>query len=952
MGDKNSSSPFDEFEGFDRVDVKKRDWMKGREFVLVTDLDQLRDVVDQAIEAGHCAVDLETTGLDNRIIDGETVHDIVGYCLSYDGHTGYYVPVFHKREESNVYDTIGKRLYEANVDGRLTDVPEEIRRLVDNCVTIYHNALFDQEFLRGVGIELDDPEMFEDTLILDYLRDSSDKRHSLKRLSSKFLDQEMIEYNDLFSEGADKDFSTLNPNDEAVLLYAGSDAICTYQLFEFYKNHAWEWDDREGEWTDKPVGPDDNRVSIYEEQPVVYKVEKMCVPSIRWMERNRPKVDRTYIENLLDEIQKMRDKQVREIKEFLSKELGLDMPDIEKTYDPESPQKLGNAIDELVTRKNLDIELERTDKTKQVKTTNDVIENLAEEHGDKFPFLRKVNVFRSLQKVEGTYVRPMLENTRDEDDSIRFSFNPHRVDTGRFAASKGRPDHGYSGINVQSTPACYNNATFSAKRVLDRPEGPGEEDAKIVSGFSKAVEDQDFLKLVYDEHFVRDNVTGDEWCVRDGCEGCPFVDECKHEEPSEKRFLSLDSAVRRSVKARDGYVLCAIDYSGLELRTATNLSKEPSWIEEFNEGSGDLHTLTAKAIYGDDVVEKSDFKLYRQRSKGANFAILFGGGGHAVARATNVSVNRGRKIRSDFLDAVPKLRDWFKQTINEARENKEIATRMGRKIRLPDIEHEEGWIQAKAERNAINGKVQGTATGDLIKFSMAAIHRWLKSIGRMDDCRMILTIHDELVFEIRKECLDELLPKILEKMTLLGEKWDWPVPLECDVEFGRTWDVQWDWGKMHEIDPETGRAKQRVPEYLVDHIELKPGMWYLEDGREVIVEGDLDGSDTEMDADPTSDPPEKDEDELTPDYDEPEEEPPDENEAYEWMASVDTGSRNVQNYMLRLKRVVDFLRHERPGGNCVLRVKDRDGKDMLPWKNDPVWVYPEVFEVLAEYEGL
>lgn len=862
-------------------EVEPKKWMADKKFTLVTSIEQLAAIVDAAIEKGECVIDLETEGLDNRVKpDGTTIHKIVGYCLAYNGDEGFYVPVRHKDKG-----------VKANLDSKL--VVPHIKRLCDNAITIYHNSSFDLEFLYGEGIDIDDYQKFEDTLILDYLRNSSDKRHGLKHLSERFLGKEMIELADLYPKNErSRDFSKLDPTLPQVLWYAGSDAICTYLLFDFYRTHTYvpKGKDDKGA-TIFVCEPESNiKKTIYGSQSGIYAIEKSCVPSIRWMERNRPKIDLPYLKRLRHEVALLIDQSCKEIAD------GFKKFDIE--FEPEdvsSAHKIGKAVQKLTEKGVLKVKLETTDKSGQIKTDEEAITNLVEKVGKTFPFIQQISIFRRLQKVDGTYLKPLQENTDGyihndgtrapchvlQDSTIRFSFSPHRVDTGRFAASKGQPDQGYSGINVQSIPACYGVGKFTARKIVYRPQGSVSFSKSLMTKDFEDVLDTDFLIRIYDNHFVRDPISDTEYCVRRSCEGCPMVGTCSHGPDEKVKILSLDSAVRPAIVASSpNHSIVAIDESGVELRLAASISQEPKWIDEFyrcsscgkeypgptdltpdrpagrkkykidvappstctscgSDKMGDLHTLTAILVYGEDVVKKPDFKLYRQRSKGSNFAILYGGGGGAVARSTGVTKEEGTFIKNRVLDGLPRLKTWFNEVHQRAHTFKEVETGLGRKLRLADIDHPESWIKAKAERNAVNGIIQGTATGDLTKYAMGAVYAYMKKHGYLNACRLILTIHDELVFDIRNDLMDELFPEIVRIMTQLGTKMGWPVPLACDIEFGPNFNVSYNWNAIHSLNPKTGRASEPLPKFLWNRVHMHPGMWYIDDeGNEVVIPQD------------------------------------------------------------------------------------------------------------------
>lgn len=851
-------------------------WMESKNFIGIHTMDELRNLIDTCVSKPYVALDLETTGLDNRIINGKTVDQIVGFCISPDGENGYYVPVRHGGDYAN------KNLPP-------TRVAEEIKRLCENTVIIVHNSTFDLEFLFGIGIEVDLAKSFEDTLILDYLRCSHSKRHGLKHLSKTLLGpngddgkptgHEMFELHQLFPAVDKKDlnFSKIDPFSLNTLRYACADAINTFLLYE---NLKW----------------------VASEQKAIYQIEKSCVAASRWMERNRPTIAVDVLTRMVTEIETFMLDSVNKIYEDVIPALapvqfefyrgvqddlnlkgkGYRFHEFEQlpfeealrqTYDVTSPKQLGDLMAFLFKHRSLtgfDVSLEMTGEEgsdrRQVATASDNIERYVKSHGHLFPFLTHVNTYRTLQKVLGTYVKPLMENINPQDNTTRFSFNGFTVDTGRFSASKGNVEAGYSGINVQSMPACYNVAKFPVREIESRPAGHGVGD--VHQDLLDAINKRGFIRRVHDGHFMLDLSTGKELCVRSSCEDCPFLSDCIHGETHKRRVVSLESSARLGIVARDkDHILVASDESGVELRVAANASQEPKWVGEFfrcascgynfeeevktriappnmcpsceSDKIGDLHTLTCQIVYGADIVNAPDFKQYRQSSKGANFALLYGGGPSAVQLATGLTKEESRQFRDKFLAGLPTLNRWFKSTIDYARKHKEVSTLLGRKIRLEDIDHEDGYIRSKAERNAINSIIQGSATGDLTKYAMARVYAELKKKGpqAMEDCKLILTVHDELVFDIRKSRLDEFIPLITGIMTELATKMNWPVPLKCDVELGPSWDVVYNWDGMHVPSAKTGLAHENVPDDLVNYIQHKPGMWVKKGKEEIPLVG-------------------------------------------------------------------------------------------------------------------
>jgi hypothetical protein len=305
--------------------------------------------------------------------------------------------------------------------------------------------------------------------------------------------------------------------------------------------------------------------------------------------------------------------------------------------------------------------------------------------------------------------------------------------------------------------------------------------------------------------------------------------------------------MRTSIKAGPGKILFAIDYSGVELRIVTNLSNEPKWVDEFfrcsgcdhrfekglcpphfcpscwSDKIGDLHTLTALAIYGEDAATKSDFKQKRQAAKGLNFAMCYGGGGSAAQRSVGVDKEEGWRIKRQFDKSYRGLAKWWEEQHKTARKQKYVTTAYGRKYPLPDIDHTDGGFRSKAERNSVNGPVQGTSA-DIMKFAMGLIYRECKDRGWLDRAKMCVTIHDELVFEIDEDLAEEAVIVINELMTVRTVKnLGWIIPLKNDIEFGEDWTVPFNLVAMtnpRETKPEVWSERwQRVfPKFYADYL--------------------------------------------------------------------------------------------------------------------------------------
>jgi DNA polymerase-1 len=767
-----------------RPQITKKPWMETVRMELVT-TKTLERVIDECINSGSYAIDLETTGLDNRVFNGRTRDHIVGICLSPDGDVGYYIPVRHEKGEEHNLPVL--------------QVEEQLRRLVaSEAVARFHNAKFDQEFLQFAGGEpiglWDEPKKWEDTLILAWLRDTRSRQKGLKHLSKIELGFEMIELKEIFPPDykGELSFAQVDPSDDFVVWYAASDAICTYRLFDILHPQV--------------IAPEGNRAKG---QTVIYNLEKMCVPATRWMERCRVPINQDVVAELMELGHREFFECMTDVYDFcneafgrnvepgffhvLRKKFKADDPDYNinqqiddcrlearrkdldaldskghfikvqkgdkafpEKYDILSRQQLGPLFEELEIP-----DLAKTEKSGQIKTTASEIDRLNDRHGKAFPFLPKIKRLGELQKALGTYLISLRRDT-GPDGTIKVNYNQLGTDTGRFTTpSSKKPEvDGGTKFPMHGTPAIYDTK---------RPQ-----------------------------------------CLL---------------------------RVREGIVPRPGKILGALDFGGVELRIATNLSGEPLWIKEFfrcsscgqefdtgngedtpeappaycprcgDDRTGDLHTLTGIAFFGESKVATKEWKKLRGQAKSSNFALVFGGGPNALVRAANIPEQEAARHHRTFNNTYGTLRSWWDWIKAFGRKNGYVLTALGRHYPIPDIllpvSHKEEpdafkrqlnrKFKAKAERNATNGPIQGTSA-DLTKLAMGLIYREVKKRNWFEKVDMYITIHDELVFGIDYDIAAEALPLFQDIMTrnktVLRLKWK--VPLTTDCEVGFDWTVPWD----------------------------------------------------------------------------------------------------------------------------------------------------------------
>jgi len=705
-------------------DIRKP-WMKHHEFVLVQTVAEVEAIVDQAIAHGRVSLDLETQGLDSRIYDDadgnpQTVHQIVGFCLSVDGHTGYYVPVRHKPQDGGPDLNVPlegataaiKRLCLAAQPKGMPEAVEKdplsFREFAEEpqVIIYFWNAQFDQEFLYPItGIDWWHPDSFEDGMLACYAIYAADKGIGLKPKSKQLLRDpdgnpyEMIELKELFPNGRKIQYDNLAPDEPGCVRYACSDGICTYLLCEL-----------------ETVVP-----LAREKHGITYRLEKQVSQAVRTMERPRVKVKHEAIQEMLAEHIAERDTIFKAIQKFAASKGWHNL-------EPASPKQLSEFLfGDGPECLNITPKPPLNEASGQYKTDADTFEEMVATNPHAPPILKQIVEFRAVEKVLSTYLGSMAAN-QDKNNELRFSFKQTGAGTGRFSAPAGKPEHGFSGVPVHGIPG--------------------------------------------------------------------------------------DSALRRVFIARDGYSMAKCDYAAQELRIAANVSGEKVWIDEFLHGDGDLHRITAAAFFNKPRPKIT--KEERSMGKTANFALIYGGGPAAIIRATGCDKLEASRRKKAFDKAVNQFAAWVKKQHQEVKDNLGVRTALGRWLAIPDAAVKTGdimhgreldakdanKIRASCERHSTNYPIQGCGA-DIMKISMVLLCRefykrgWLKS-GGDDSVRLLLTVHDEVVFEIRHDRVTEAIPIIVDIMESPDKmaRPAWKVPLIVEPLISDSWGGGYDAVRM------------------------------------------------------------------------------------------------------------------------------------------------------------
>lgn len=766
----------------DRIDTR-REWMSNYKFTLVDSLAKLKRLVDLCLQRKACSLDLETTGLDNRVYPDEyfedgkktrhgirTVDKIAGICISFDGFNGYYIPVGHIPEDSN------------NLPW--DETWEEITRLIAGCRVIFHGAKFDCEFLYPVtGKDHWKLSEYDDTYLMSkVISPLKQSPNGLKQLAKIHYGVEMLEISDLFTpekyEQMKRDkqgynFAVLHPKEG--LEYGCSDGIFTFKL-------------------DGTLSP-----KLSESDRRIYDLEKSFCNVIRELERNRVHVDVDRVNHLLAEckleIQKVGDV----IRDHIESKTGKTGKWV--TLNVGAVQQLSEALitdaeglrlkptPEMITEEgggdggDSDSDDEESEEEKKYSLKDEALKSLHRVYGhkhsvqregvvDKEGKPRKESIFelilewRHYQKMEGSYLRP-LSLAVDKNGDVRPNFSQIGTDTTRLSSKAGKIADGYSGINFQGIPRDSDE---------DKPE--------------------------------------------------------------------LFKQLRTCIIPRPGWILVKLDYAGEELRVVTNLSGDPIWTDSFLNKDGDVHSITARTLFKKKDVNKDE----RNRGKRCNFAFIYGGGAGAIQRNIGCSIEEASKHMENLRNDVPVLMGYVEFQKAYARKHKCIYTAYGRRIPIPTIDSQIRGIRAKAERCAINYTIQATSA-DVLKFAMCWVDKNLRTLGWKDRCRYVLTVHDEVVYEIKPEYLQEIVRKLDEWMT---EPWrlpkahgrDWVVPLLTEPGIDYNWKARYDYFAMVDgapADPKDiaedgtfkgklkkdqyfadGRVYQKIPDFLEKWIRRVP----------------------------------------------------------------------------------------------------------------------------------
>ena len=553
--------------------------------------------------------------------------EIVGISFSWTENKGFYVPIANNKSLQKEYFDILRPFFEN-----------------DQIIKVGHNLKFDIKVLFKYDISVSGP--LYDTMVAHYLI-NPDMRHNLDTLSESYLNYSPISIETLIGKKGKNQGSMRDVPAEEVTDYASEDADLALQLKKIF---------------DKELN--ENGV-----KDIFNDIEIPIINVLADMEKEGINIDSSYLSKLDKEFDIELSKLKGGIFEMSGEEFNLN-----------SPKQLGDILFEKLKL----VSKPKKTKTGQYSTSEEVLSGLAGEH----EIIKNILEWRSLDKLQNTYVRSLPNEVNKRTGRIHTKFNQTVTTTGRLSSNNP---------NLQNIPI----RTLNGQKI------------------------------------------------------------------------------REAFIPRSGeFELLAADYSQIELRVIASISKDKNMVDAFIQNQ-DIHTITAAKIYNVDLDDVS--REQRGNAKTVNFGIIYGVSAFGLSQQTNLSRAESKIMIDSYFENYPGLKDYMSSQIDFARNNGYVQTIMGRRRYLQNINSQNNMLRSGAERNAINAPIQGSAA-DIIKIAMIRVHEKFKEQSLKS--KMLLQVHDELVFDVHKlekDIVKDIVKDTMESAVKLL------VPLKIDLEFGKNW---------------------------------------------------------------------------------------------------------------------------------------------------------------------
>ena len=553
--------------------------------------------------------------------------ELVGIAFSWDNHKGYYLSIPKDQHQSQ-------------------KVIHEFRPFFENkeIEKIGHNLKYDLKVLLKNQIIVEGP-LF-DTMIAHYLI-NPDMRHNMNILAETYLNYKPQSITELIGKKGKNQISMREVDLVKQTEYSVEDADITFQLKHYFQREL----------------SNANTISLYD------KVELPLVKVLASMESEGINLDTQF----LKELSKTLFSDIKILEKNIFEEAG-------ESFNLASPKQLGVILFDKLKL----VEKPKKTKTGQYSTAEDILSFLAKTH----PIVANILEWRSLQKLQTTYVLALPEEINPDTGRIHTTYNQAVASTGRLSSNKP---------NLQNIPI----------RTLKGQE------------------------------------------IR-------------------KAFIPKDN----------NHLLMAADYSQIELRIIAALSKDPSMIKAF-QNNEDIHAATAAKVFEVPLTKVS--REQRGNAKTINFGIIYGVSAFGLSQQTNLNRTESKELIDTYYKTYPKLKEYISKQVDFAREHGYVETVLGRRRYLKDINSQNSIVRGSAERNAINAPIQGSAA-DIIKLAMIKIHQKINEENWQS--KMLLQVHDELVFDVlksEKNDFEKMVKNCMECAFDIG------LPLVVDIGFGENW---------------------------------------------------------------------------------------------------------------------------------------------------------------------
>jgi DNA polymerase-1 len=553
--------------------------------------------------------------------------ELVGIAFSWERGTGYYLPFPKNRSQCENLILKLKPFFES----------EKIKK-------IGHNLKYDIKVLTKYSVNVQGP--LYDTMIAHYLI-NPDGRHNLDYLAEKYLNYKCKPISDLIGPKGKNQKNMRDVSIEDQKEYAVEDADITLRLKNCF------------DLLNKDI----------QNEKLLKKVEFPLIKVLSKIETEGFNLDSKFLGQMEIEL----NMEIKQLEKTIFQRAG-------ESFNLSSPKQLGLILFEKLKL----VDKPKKTRTGQYSTSEEVLSLLAQKH----KIIDDILNWRSLNKLQTTYVKALPSEVSLKTKRIHTVFNQAVASTGRLTSNKP---------NLQNIPIRTRKGQLIRKAFI----------------------------------------------------------------PRDKNHL----------------IVCA-DYSQIELRIIASLSGDLNMIKSFNEGK-DIHLSTAAKVY--NISEERVTRQQRANAKTVNFGIIYGVSAFGLSQQTDLNRIESKEMIDTYYKSYPKLKEYMSSQIQFARENGFVSTLLKRRRYLKDINSQNAIVRGAAERTAINAPVQGSAA-DIIKLAMIQIDK--KIYQENLNSRMILQVHDELVFDVPKEEKD-VLAKIVKIEMENAMKLE--VPLVVDLGVGKNW---------------------------------------------------------------------------------------------------------------------------------------------------------------------